>query len=77
MQANPYDNRDEQEHAAVAALLAPLPDDHPAREAYARGVSTVQLTHLVGDRADLVHGLKEAFLAGYWRTLQGSGGFRP
>lgn len=77
MTANPYDTRDEDEHAEVAALLASLPNGHPARDAYSRGVGTIELTHLVIDHQTLVDGLKEAYLAGYGRILARSGGFRP
>ena len=77
MNPNPYDTRDAQEHAEVAALLAALPDEHPARDAYGRGAGTIELSHLVADRVELVEGLKEAYLAGYARMLAGVGGFRP
>ena len=77
MSPDQYDTRDAQEHADVAAVLTALPPEHPAHEAYARGVGTLELTHLVADRVELVDGLKEAFLAGYRRLLDGSGGFRP
>ena len=70
------DIRDEQEHADVAAILAGLPDDHPARVAYAEGADTIKLTHLVP--RELVPGLTEAFWGGYKRYLQRQGGyFRP
>ena len=77
MNPNKYDTRDAQEHADVAAVLTVLSAEHLAREAYARGVGTLELTHLVADRVELVDGLKEAFLAGYSRLLDSSGGFRP
>jgi len=74
MGPNPYDARDAEEHAAVAALLASLPDEPPAREAYGRGAGAIELAHLVADRAEL-DGLKEVYLAGYSRMLAGLGGF--
>ena len=70
------DIRDEQEHKDVAAILAALPEDHPARAAYAEGEDTIKLTHLVP--AELVKPLTEAFFAGSWRMLHRQGGyFRP
>jgi hypothetical protein len=70
------DIRDEQEHADVAAILAALPDQHPARVAYADGADTIRLTHLVP--GELVDSLTEAFFAGYRRMLQRHGSyFRP
>lgn len=77
MSPNPYDTRDEQERAEIAALLEQLPPAHPAREAYGRGVGTIELAHLVADRAELVEGLKEAYLAGWQRVLARSSSFRP
>jgi hypothetical protein len=77
MSPDPYDTRDAQEHAEIAAILAQLPDAHPAREAYGRGAGTIELTHLVADRAELVEGLKAAYLAGRWRVLKRTAGFRP
>lgn len=70
------DIRDQHEHSDVAAILAGLPADHPARAAYAEAADTIRLTHLVP--AEMVPGLKEAFLAGYRRMLQRQGNyFRP
>jgi hypothetical protein len=72
-----YDTRDAAEHAAVAAILAELPADHPACVAYAEHVDTIQLTHLVG-RMDLADRLKEAYLDGYRQLLKRSAShFRP
>lgn len=76
MSPNPYDARDQIEHAEIAALLEQLPAEHPAREAYGRGVTTIELTHLVADRVELVDGLKKAYLAGFGPVLVGSSGFR-
>ncbi len=77
MQPNPYDTRDPAERADVATILGVLPDEHPARVAYACGTGTLELTHLVADRPELVEELKEAWLAGYRRLLARSQGFRP
>jgi hypothetical protein len=73
-----YDTRDAEEHRAVATALETLPVDHAARRAYAEGADTIQLSHLVADRPDIVDELKEAYLAGYDRMLERSGSyFRP
>ena len=77
MNPNPYDTRDEQEHADIAALLANLPAGHAARDAYGRGVGTIELAHLVADQAEMVERLKAAYLSGRWRVLTRSNGFRP
>lgn len=77
MGPNPYDTRDEQEHAAVAAFVASLPDERLAREAYARGAGTIELTHLVADQRELVDELKKAYLAAHARILANAGGFQP
>lgn len=69
------DSRDAQERAAVAAILAELPPDHPARRAHDAGVDTIRLMHLVAERPDLVERLKIARLDAFGRTL--GGGFRP
>lgn len=74
----PPDIRHPEEHAAVAAALERLPPDHRARAAYAEGLDTIALTHLVADRPELVVALTEAFLAGYRRSLERWGShFRP
>lgn len=72
------DLRDAAEREAVAALLSALPREHAARSAFAAGLDTIRLTHLVADRPDLVEALKDAFLAGYCRMLDRAGQhFRP
>ena len=76
MQPNEYDTRDPAEHAEVASLLERLPDGHPARSAYVRGIGTLELTHLVTDRPELVEELKDAWLAGYRRLLEQSRGYK-
>lgn len=68
-----YDIRDAEEHAAIAAALAELPADHPARVAYEDHADTIRLTHLVG-RQDLADRLAEAFLDGYDRMRRARGG---
>ena len=62
---HPADYRDELEHAEVAAVLSELSEDHPARRSYltAESSDSIALTHLVGDRMDLVERLKQAYLA--------------
>ncbi len=73
-----YDTRDAVEHAAVRAILAELPADHPAQLAYREHATTIALTHLVADRHKLVESLKGAFLEGYRRMWDRVGGhFRP
>lgn len=71
------DIRDAEEHAAIADALAVLPDEHPARQAYAEGAATIKLTHLVADRPDIVKALTEAYRAGNRRCLERSAHFRP
>ena len=72
------DTRDAAEHEAVRLAIAVLPQDHTARQAYRRGAGTIELSHLVADRPELVEALTEAFLAGYRRMLRRDGGhFRP
>jgi hypothetical protein len=63
----PPDVRDAEEHADVAAALAVLPADHPARVEYAKGAGTIALTHLVADRMTIVEALKAAYFAGLGR----------
>lgn len=62
---------------STPTILGVLPEQHAAREAYAEHVGTLELTHLVADRPELIEPLKEAWLAGYRRLLARSGGFRP
>ena len=76
-QRPPPDTRDQQEHAEVAAALASLPEDHAARRAYAEGLGTIALTHLVREHRGIVDALTEAYLAGNRRALRRSGSFRP
>ena len=74
---HPCDYRDRIEHAEVAAALAELPEDHPARVAYAASAveasDSLSLTHLVADRMDLVHRLVAAYMAHQDRIWQRRG----
>jgi len=72
-----FDIGDADEHTAVAAILAELPADHPARAAYADHECTIALSRLTADRMDVAERLKEAYLDGYRRLLHGQGHFRP
>jgi hypothetical protein len=64
---HPADYRDDIEHAEVAAVLSELPEDHPARIAHYSGAreasDSIQLTHLVKERPDLVQRLTKGYLA--------------
>ena len=71
------DTRDQDEHTDVAAALAPLPAGHAARLAYAEGLGTIALTHLVREHPVIVEALTEAYLAGNRRSLRRTGSFRP
>ena len=61
---HPADYRDEIEHAAIAEILAELPENHPARVAHYSGTreasDSIQLSHLLADRMDLVERLVAA-----------------
>ena len=61
---HPADYRDEIEHAAIAQILAELPDDHIAIYAYYTGArsaaDSLSMTHLLADRMDLVERLVTA-----------------
>ena len=67
--------RDAQEEAAIAGALDELPIGHPAREAFAAGVDTIALTHLVADQAATLEVLKQAYLDGFARRIGAY--FRP
>lgn len=82
MNRHPADYRDEIEHAEVTAILAELPDDHPARVAYSSGAreasDSLSMTYLVADRMDLVQRLVAAYLAHQDRIWARRGAcFRP
>jgi hypothetical protein len=75
---HPADYRAELEHAQVAAVLSELPEDHAARAAYLSGAreasDSIQLSHFVADRRDLVERLVAAYLAhskGIWSGYYG------
>ena len=77
---HPADYRDELEHAEVAAVLAELPEDQPARVAHYSGAreacSSIGLSHLLTDRMDLVKRLTEAYFAHQrriWASSSGAG----
>lgn len=67
MPRHPVDYRDEIEHAEVAAVLAELPEEHPARIAYYSGAreaaDSIGLGHMLTERMDLVNRLTAAYLA--------------
>jgi hypothetical protein len=56
--------RDDEQRAAIGAILSELPDNHPARAAYRDGADAIALTYLVG-REDLVEKLSQAWLDWY------------
>lgn len=67
--ARPREGRDDEQKAAIQAILCELPEDHPARQAYRAGADPIELTHLV-DREDLVEKLNDAWLDWYTRRLR-------
>ena len=67
--ARPNQAHDDEQRAAIQAILGELPRDHPAREAYEAGADAIELTHLV-DREDLAEKLNQAWLDWYARRLQ-------
>ncbi len=72
---HPADYRDEEEHRAVAAILAELPPDHIAVYAYSTAArssaDSTSLAHLLVDRMDLVERLVDAADAGRERLPRG------
>ena len=79
---HPADYRDEIEYAEIAAILAELPENHPARAAYYVGAreasDSLSLSHFVADRADLVQRLVAAYTsacARIWRRYSGASHF--
>jgi hypothetical protein len=64
-----FEARDEEEAAAIHAILNELPDDHPAREAYRAGADPIRLMNLV-ECEDLVEKLNQAWLDWYSRRLR-------
>ena len=67
--ARPNQARDDEQRAAIQAVLLELPENHPAREAYNAGADAIELTHLV-DREDLAEKLNQAWLDWYARRLR-------
>ena len=61
----------------MRSILAVLPEDHPARIAYADGATTIELTHLVVDDNALCEALKQEIIARHGRILGRSGAYRP
>lgn len=61
--------RDDGQQSAIRAILAELPEDHPAREAYRGGADAIELTHLVG-REDLAEKLSQAWLDWYTERVR-------
>jgi hypothetical protein len=67
--ARVHEARDDEQRAAIQAILGELPEDHPAREAYLAGADPIQLMYLV-EREDLVEKLNQAWLEWYTRRLR-------
>jgi len=67
--ARPTQVHDDEQRAAIQAILGELPKDHPAHEAYKAGADPIELTYLV-DREDLVEKLNQAWLDWYARRLR-------
>lgn len=67
--ARPHQARDDEQRAAIQAILGELPEDHPAREAYAAGADPIELMNLV-DREDLAEKLNQAWSDWYTRRLR-------
>jgi hypothetical protein len=65
----PLDAHDDEERAAIRAIVEELPEDHPAREAHKAGADAIELTHLVG-REDLAEKLTQAWFDWYARMLR-------
>lgn len=63
--------------AAVAAALQALPADHAARRAFAEGVDTIALTHLVPGYPEVRDALCAAYIEACGRLLQGRVSFNP
>ena len=70
-----YEAHDDEERAAIQAIVEQLPKDHPAREAYRAGADAIELTNLVG-REDLVERLNEVWQDWYARRLRRQGAGR-
>jgi hypothetical protein len=77
MNRHPFDAHDDDERAAIRAILKELPQDHPAWSAVEERADALRLTHLVDGRRDLIDRLIEAWTAGYGRMLRRTSSFRP
>lgn len=64
-----FEARDDEQRAAIQAILGELPQDHPAVQAYRAGADVIRLTHLV-DHEDLADRLHQAWLDWYARRLR-------
>lgn len=62
------DARNDEEQAAIRAILSKLPKSHPAREAHEAGADVIELMSLV-DREDVAEKLNQAWLDWYSRRL--------
>lgn len=58
-------------------MLEALRAGPPARAAYTGSAGTLELTHLVADRPELVERLNTVLLASFWRMLAGARAFTP
>lgn len=66
--AKQLEARDDEQRAAIQAILSELPQDHPAVRAYRAGADVIRVTHLV-DREDLADKLHQVWLDWYARRL--------
>ncbi len=64
-----FEARDDEQRAAIQAVLDELPQDHPAVQAFRAGADLVRLTHLV-EREDLADKLHHVWLDWYARRLR-------
>ncbi len=64
-----FEARDDEQRAAIQAILGELPQDHPAVLAYRAGADLIRVTHLV-EREDLAEKLHEVWLDWYVRRLR-------
>lgn len=67
--AQSHEAGNDEERAAIQAILGELPEDHPARQAYRAGADPIELTHLI-DREDLVEKLNQAWVDWYTKRLR-------
>lgn len=64
-----HEARDDEQRAAIQAILSELPQDHPAVQAYRAGAGVIRLMHFV-DRDDIADKLHQLWLDWYARRLQ-------